>query len=212
MTTHHIASWLSKQSDVPLTVLKPVATKIGVSTNHLGAALFAGQLVYENQETIVKYADRGGVHAGQFLHNKSSERYGDDHPLTEYLGENVEALDEAFEGSEEEATTFAEFYRRLRAVDRDTPDLADQSGFLTGIRGTMTDARGAVTDAKGAVTDVRGAVAKAKGTVAETKDAVPTPTLGSDADATEESEAVEIPVRDGGRRSGVGEDDRTPTN
>lgn len=126
MPIHHIASWLLKHSDVPLTVLKPVATRLGVSTNHLGAALFAGQIVYENQDTIVEYANRGGVTVGSFLHERAAERYGEDHALTEYLGENVAALNEAFDGTEEEAATFAEFYRQFRAVDRDTPDVAGE--------------------------------------------------------------------------------------
>ncbi|MFC7080319.1 hypothetical protein [Halorussus caseinilyticus] len=152
MTVHHTASWLVKHSDVPLAVLKPVATKLGVSTNHLGAALFAGQLVYENQGTIVEYADRGGVTVGEFLRDKSAERYGDDHPLTDYLGENVAALDEAFDGSEEEATTFAEFYRRFRAVDRDTPDLAP-TGLLTGVSGAVEGAKGAMPDPRDALSD-----------------------------------------------------------
>jgi len=130
MTTHHLASWLLKHSDVPLTVVKPVATRLGVSTNYLGAALFAGQLVYENQETIVKYADRGGVRVGGYLHRRAVERYGEDHALTQHLGENVAALDEAFEGTEEEAVTFAEFYRRLRAVDRDAPRLTPPAELL----------------------------------------------------------------------------------
>src|SRR6056297_1786604 len=130
MPTHHIASWLVKHSDIPLTVVKPVATKLGISTNYLGAALFAGQIVYENQGTIVKYADRGGVRVGGFLHRSAVERYGEEHALTQHLGENVAALDEAFEGTEEEAVTFAEFYRRLRAVDRDAPRLTPPAELL----------------------------------------------------------------------------------
>jgi len=168
MPTHHIASWLLKHSDVPLAVLKPVATKLGVSTNHLGAALFAGQLVYENQGTIVEYADRGGVTVGEFLRDKSADRYGDDHPLTEYFGANAEALAEAFEGTEEEVTTFAEFYRRLRAVDRDAPDLAP-TGLLSGVSGGLEGVKGAMPDPRDAV---------------------------SGAADDGESDSVEIPVRD----------------
>lgn len=119
MPTHHLASWLLKRNDVPLSVVKPVASRLGVSTNYLAAALFAGQLVYENQETVVTYASKGGVTVGEFLHERSRQRYGEDHPLTEYLGENVDAITEAFEGTEAEARTFAEFYRQYRAVDRD---------------------------------------------------------------------------------------------
>ncbi|WP_435177954.1 hypothetical protein [Halorussus sp. AFM4] len=119
MTKEALASWLLKQSDVPLTVLKPVATRLGISTNYVGAALFAGQIVYENQDTIVEYTSRGGVTVGEFLRERARERYGPDHPLTRYLGENVEAITEAFEGTEAEARTFAEFYRQYRAVDRD---------------------------------------------------------------------------------------------
>jgi hypothetical protein len=126
MPTHHIASWLVKHSDIPLTVVKPVATKLGISTNYLGAALFAGQIVYENQGTIVKYANTSGVAIGGFLHEQAAERYGEDHALTEYLGENVAALNEAFEGTEEEAVTFAEFYRQFRTVERDTPDVVTE--------------------------------------------------------------------------------------
>ncbi|WP_276301183.1 hypothetical protein [Halorussus lipolyticus] len=126
MPTHHIASWLVKHSDIPLTVVKPVATKLGISTNYLGAALFAGQIVYENQGTIVKYANTGGAAIGGFLHDRAAEKYGEDHSLTQYLGENVEALNEAFEGTEEEAINFAEAYRQFRSVDRDTPDVADE--------------------------------------------------------------------------------------
>ncbi|WP_135826275.1 hypothetical protein [Halorussus ruber] len=126
MPTHHIASWLVKHSDIPLTVVKPVATKLGISTNYLGAALFAGQIVYENQGTIVKYANTGGVAVGGFLHDRAAEKYGEEHALTEYLGENVAALNEAFEGTEEEAITFAEFYRQFRTVERDTPDVAEE--------------------------------------------------------------------------------------
>ncbi|NHN58955.1 MULTISPECIES: hypothetical protein [Halorussus] len=118
MTKEALASWLLKQSDVPLTVLKPVATRLGISTNYVGAALFAGQIAYENQDTIVKYTSKGGVTVGEFLYERSRDRYGPDHPLTQHLGENVEAITEAFAGTEEEARTFAEFYRRYRAVDR----------------------------------------------------------------------------------------------
>lgn len=119
MTKEAVASWLMEHSSVPNTVLKPLATKLGLSANHLGAALFAGQIVYENQDTVVTYASKGGVTVGEFLHERARQRYGEDHPLTRSLGENVDAITEAFEGTEEEAQTFAEFYRRYRAVDRE---------------------------------------------------------------------------------------------
>ncbi|UPV74001.1 hypothetical protein M0R89_15865 [Halorussus limi] len=161
MPTHHLASWLLKHSDVPLTVLKPVATKVGVSTNHLGAALFAGQIIYENQGAIVKYADRGGVRVGQFLHARAVERYGEDHAVTRYLDENVAALDEAFEGSEEEAVTFAEFYRQLRAIDRDTPDLSGED-LLSAAKDRADDARKEAADARESAPDGRDLVSDAK--------------------------------------------------
>jgi hypothetical protein len=177
---HHIASWLLKHSDVPVAVLKPVATRIGVSTNHLGAALFAGQLIYENQGAIVEYADRGGVRVGRFLHERAVERYGEDDPLTEYLGENVAALDEAFDGSEEEATTFVEFYRQLRRVDRETPDLSDAEVLAAakervsdagesadGVGKRVTDAGNTVTDASQKVPDPRDVLSGAKRAVDE---------------------------------------------
>ena len=119
MTKEAVAAWLMEHSSVPQTVLKPLATRVGVPANYLGAALFAGQLVYENQETIVTYAGKGGVTVGEFLHERSRKRYGEDHPLTRYLGENVDAITEAFEGTEEEARTFAAFYRQYRAADRE---------------------------------------------------------------------------------------------
>ena len=119
MTTEHVAAWLLKQSDIPKKALKPLATRLGLPANHVGAALFAGQIVYENQDTIVEYASKGGVTVGEFLHERARDRYGEDHPLTRHLGENVEAISEAFEGTEEEARTFAEFYRQYREVDRE---------------------------------------------------------------------------------------------
>ncbi|UPW00048.1 hypothetical protein M0R88_16230 [Halorussus gelatinilyticus] len=207
MTTHHLASWLVKHSDIPLTVVKPVATKLGVSTNYLGAALFAGQIVYENQGAIVKYADRGGVKVGEFLHRRAVERYGEDHALTRHLGENVAALDEAFEGSEEEAVTFAEFYRQLRTIDRDTPSLAPAARLpntdlpdanlpedalpdvdLSDKRLPDVDLSGVVGGATGAVADQRDRLADLRtefGSDGET-----------DSDSESESESVEIPVVD----------------
>ncbi|NEU57131.1 hypothetical protein [Halorussus sp. MSC15.2] len=166
MTTHHIASWLMEHSSVPKTVLKPVATKLGVSTNYVGAALFAGQIVYENQDTVVTYTGKGSVTVGQFLHEQSRRRYGDDHPLTEYLGENVDAVTEAFEGTEEEARSFAEFYRRFRAVDR---DYRLRDGIDVGVPESVTD---------------------------RMPDADSIPSLGGNADETDPSDAVDIPVTD----------------
>lgn len=224
MTTHHIASWLLRQSDVPLTVLKPLAVRLGVSTNHLGAALFAGQLVYENQGAIVEYADRGGVRVGRFLHGRAVERYGEDHPLSEYLGENVAALDEAFDGSEEEAVTFAEFYRRLRAVDRDAPDRSVSELLAAATNRAVEDrvpdprdsapdptdamrnaktaagagARTAVGGAKGAVTSAKGAVSDATERVGDATDAVgDTGERPADQRSDSETEGIEIPVTDG---------------
>jgi methyl-accepting chemotaxis protein len=204
MPTQQIASWLVKHSDVPLTVIKPVATKLGVSTNHLGAALFAGQIVYENQDTIVEYANRGGLTIGRFLHEQAAERYGEDHALTASLGENVEALNEAFEGTEEEAATFAGFYRQLRQVDRDTPDLAPGEGLLdtakesanetrdamNGAKESVRDAADPVGDAKDAVRDARNAVSDARGAVGDARGSI------RDVRSDSESEAVEIPVID----------------
>lgn len=224
MTTHHLASWLVKHSDIPLTVVKPVASKLGVSTNYLGAALFAGQIVYENQGTIVKYADRGGVRVGEFLHGRAVERYGEEHPLSQHLGENVAALDEAFEGTEEEAVTFAEFYRQLRAVDRDAPRLTPPAELLDA---DVPDARlpdatlpdDAVpdvdfseerlpdvdfseerlpdVDVSGVVGGAAGVVGGATAAVADQRDRLRDfrPDFGDDA-TDSESEAVEIPVRD----------------
>ncbi|WP_135851039.1 hypothetical protein [Halorussus salinus] len=216
MTTHHLASWLLKHSDVPVTVLKPVATRLGVSTNYLGAALFAGQLVYENQETIVKYADRGGVRVGGFLHRRAVERYGEDHALTQHLGENVAALDEAFEGTEEEAVTFAEFYRRLRAVDRDAPRLTPPAELLDADLpdADLPDARLPddampdvdfsderlpdvdLPDGRLPDVDVSGVLGGATAAVADQRDRLRDlrPDFGDDAD--DESDPVEIPVRD----------------
>jgi hypothetical protein len=204
MPTQHIASWLLEHSDVPLTVIKPVATKLGISTNHLGAALFAGQIVYENQDTIVEYANRGGLTVGRFLHERAAERYGEDHALTTYLGENVEALNEAFEGTEEEATTFAEFYRRFRQVDRDTPTVAPGEGLLDtaresvgesrdamrGAKESVKDAADPVSGAKDAVRDAKSAVSDARGAVGDARGSIP------DVRTDSESEAVEIPVID----------------
>lgn len=119
MTKEALASWVLEHSSVPQTVLKPLATRLGVPLNHVGAALFAGQLVYENQDAIVEYGTKGGVAVGEFLRQRAGQRYGEDHPLTQYLGENVDAITEAFEGTEAEARTFAEFYRRYRSVDRE---------------------------------------------------------------------------------------------
>lgn len=119
MPSEQVASWLMEHSSVPQTVLKPVALRLGVSTNHLGAALFAGQLVYENQDVIVEYANKGGITVGEFLHERSRKRYGESHPLTRHLRANLDAITEAFEGTEEEALTFAEFYRQYSAVDRE---------------------------------------------------------------------------------------------
>lgn len=225
MTTHHLASWLVKHSDIPLTVVKPVASKLGVSTNYLGAALFAGQIVYENQGTIVKYADRGGVRVGEFLHGRAVERYGEEHPLSQHLGENVAALDEAFEGTEEEAVTFAEFYRQLRAVDRDAPRLTPPAELLDA---DVPDARlpdatlpdDAVPDVdiseerlpdvdiseerlpdvnvSSVVGGAAGVVGGATAAVADQRDRLRDlrPDFGSDDATDSESEAVEIPVRD----------------
>jgi uncharacterized protein YjbJ (UPF0337 family) len=216
MPTQHIASWLLEHSDVPLTVIKPVATRLGISTNHLGAALFAGQIIYENQDTIVEYANRGGLTVGRFLHERAAERYGEDHALTVSLGENVEALNEAFEGTEEEAVTFAEFYRQLRQADRDTPGLGPGEGLLdtakesvsetkdamTGAKESVRDAADPVGGAKDAVGDAKDAVRDARSAVSDVGDAV-SDARGAVSDARgsrrsdSESEAVEIPVSNG---------------
>jgi len=209
MPTQHITSWLLKHSDIPLTVIKPVATRLGISTNHLGAALFAGQIVYENQDTIVEYANRGGLTVGRFLHERAAERYGDDHALTRYLGENVEALSEAFEGTEEEAVTFAEFYRQFRQVDRDTPGLGPGEGLLdtakghvsetkdamTGAEASLRDAADPVGDAKDAVRDARSAVSDVGDAVSDARGAVSDARGSGRSDS--ESEVVEIPVTNG---------------
>jgi hypothetical protein len=183
MTKAHIAKLLLERSDVPLKVVKPVATRLGISTNYVGAALFAGQIVYENQEAIVKYADKSGVTVGEFLRARAESRYGPDHPLTEHLRENVDALNEAFEGSEQEALTFAEFYRRLRTVEwntPDTPDAPDPRGVLTGARDAVTGAKDAVGGAADSVPDPRDAIGDSSGT---------TGAVAEDAD-----EVVDIPV------------------
>jgi hypothetical protein len=209
MPTQQIASWLLKHSDVPLTVIKPVATRLGISTNHLGAALFAGQIVYENQDTIVEYANRGGLTVGRFLHERAAERYGEDHALTRYLGENVEALNEAFEGTEEEAVTFAEFYRQFRQADRDTPSLGPGEGLLdtakesvsetkdamTGAKASVRDAADPVADAKDAVRDARSAVSDVGDAVSDARGAVSDARGSRRSDS--ESEVVEIPVTTG---------------
>ncbi|WP_115863355.1 hypothetical protein [Halorussus litoreus] len=119
MTPQTLAAWLAKHSNAPKTALKPIATRLGVPTNYLGAALFAGQLVYENQDRIVEYTSKGTVSMGEFLHAQARQRYGEDHPLTKHLGENVDAISEAFEGTEAEARTFAEFYRQYSTVERE---------------------------------------------------------------------------------------------
>lgn len=202
MTKKHIAKWLLEQSDVPLKVVKPVATRLGISTNYVGAALFAGQIIYENQEAIVKYTDRGGVHVGEFLHARAAVRYGEDHPLTEHLRENTDALDEAFDGSEQEALNFAEFYRRLRVVDWNTPDAPGPYEVLSDVRdampevkrptasanGAMDHAKSAVDGAKGAMTGAKDAVSGAKESVPDVRDAI------GDSSSASAEDAVEIPV------------------
>ncbi|MFC4552530.1 MULTISPECIES: hypothetical protein [Halorussus] len=214
MTKEAALSWLLEHGSVPTAVLKPVATKLGISTNYLGAALFAGQVVYENQETIVTYANKGGITVGQFLYERSRERYGEDHPLTRHLKGDVDAITEAFEGTEEEARTFAAFYRRYRAVDRrhrltDEVDLdafeslaenvSDVRGTMpglwettSGLRETTSGLRGATSDLRETVPDLRETTSDLRGTMPDVRETVPG--IRRDARDTDSEESVDIPV------------------
>ena len=207
MTKEAALSWLLEHGSVPTAVLKPVATKLGISTNYLGAALFAGQVVYENQETIVTYANKGGITVGQFLYERSRERYGEDHPLTRHLKGNVDAITEAFEGTEEEARTFAAFYRRYRAVDRrhrltDEVDLdafeslaetvPDVRGTVPGLQETTSGLRETTSGLRETVPDLRKTTSDLRGTMPDVRETVPG--IREDARDADSEEAVEIPV------------------
>jgi hypothetical protein len=177
MTAQALAKWIAEHSNVPQKALKPLATRLGVPSNYVGAALFAGQVVYENQEAIVTYAGKGGVTVGEFLHARSRERYGPDHPLTEHFRENTAAISEAFEGTEAEARTVAEFYRQYRKVDR-------EHRFTDAVNSGQRFADASDRGVLGAVSDAmpgRDAISNLRG--------------GADIDA-DPDEAVEIPVTD----------------